>query len=137
MFGDALAATLLDRKHSIVEPRFISSALAPQREPKRSSMKKVKRPVADDDMLPEYDFSDAVRGKYFERFQQGSNLILLDPDVAAAFPSSRAVNEALRSLVSARGKQGRVIRRSPSPRRRPAKRLQRTSAKTGRGKPRS
>ena len=43
----------------------------------------------DDDLLPEYDFSQmkgAVRGKYVERFREGTNLVLLDPDVAAAFP---------------------------------------------------
>jgi hypothetical protein len=98
-------------------------------------MKKVKRPAADDEMLPEYDFSGAVRGKYFERFEQGSNLVLLDPDVAAAFRTSVAVNDALRSLVSARGKQSRVVRRSPGARRRPGKGLQ-TCVKRGRGKPR-
>ena len=54
----------------------------------------------DEDMLPEYDFTGAVRGKYFERYHQGSNVILLDPDVAAVFRDSLSVNRALRELVA-------------------------------------
>ena len=53
----------------------------------------------DNDMLPEYDFSNAVRGKYYERYRQGSNVVLLDPDVAEVFPNATAVNDALRALV--------------------------------------
>ena len=53
----------------------------------------------DDDIRPEYDFTNAVRGKYYERYRQGTNVVLLEPDVAAAFPDSEAVNEALRSLL--------------------------------------
>jgi len=56
----------------------------------------------DDDLLPEYDFSQmkgGVRGKYVERFREGTNLVLLDPDVAAAFPDAKAVNDALRQLM--------------------------------------
>jgi len=51
-------------------------------------------------MLPEYDFTGAVRGKYYERYRQGTNVVLLDPDVAAVFTDSAAVNDALRLLVS-------------------------------------
>jgi hypothetical protein len=52
----------------------------------------------DDDLLPEYDFSQmkGIRGKYAERYREGTNLVLLDPDVAAAFPDAKAVNDALR-----------------------------------------
>ncbi|HBL32041.1 MAG TPA: hypothetical protein DD490_34900 [Acidobacteria bacterium] len=53
----------------------------------------------DEDIRPEYDFTNAVRGKYYERYQQGSNVVLLEPDVALAFPTSEAVNEALRALM--------------------------------------
>lgn len=56
----------------------------------------------DDDLLPEYDFSQmkgGVRGKYVERYREGTNLVLLDPDVAAAFPDAKAVNDALRQLM--------------------------------------
>lgn len=55
-----------------------------------------------DDIRPEYDFSSlkgGVRGKYCERVVAGSNLVLLDPDVAKAFPSQEAVNRALRMLA--------------------------------------
>jgi hypothetical protein len=55
-----------------------------------------------DDMRPEYDFdySTAVRGKYYRRLlKEGANVVVLDPDVAKAFRSSAAVNEALRSLL--------------------------------------
>jgi hypothetical protein len=38
----------------------------------------------DDDLEPEYDFTGAVRGKYYERYQEGTNAVLLDPDVAKA-----------------------------------------------------
>jgi len=51
-------------------------------------------------MLPEYDFIGAVRGKYYERYREGTNVVLLDPDVAAVFKDSAAVNGALRLLVS-------------------------------------
>ena len=57
----------------------------------------------DDDMLPEYDLSGGVRGKYVDRYRQGTNVILLDPDVAAKFPDSKAVNDALRTLVGRGG----------------------------------
>ena len=57
----------------------------------------------DEDMLPEYDLSGGVRGKYVDRYRQGTNVVLLDPDVAARFPDSKAVNEALRSLVGRGG----------------------------------
>ena len=56
----------------------------------------------EDDLRPEYDFSKlkgGVRGKYAERYQSGTNLVLLDPDVARAFPTQESVNEALRLLM--------------------------------------
>ena len=52
-----------------------------------------------DEMREEYDFSKGVRGKYAARFRDGINLILLEPDVAKAFPTGRSVNEALRRLM--------------------------------------
>jgi hypothetical protein len=57
----------------------------------------------DEDMLPEYDLSGGVRGKYVDRYRQGTNVVLLDPDVAAKFPDSKAVNDALRALVGRGG----------------------------------
>jgi len=56
----------------------------------------------EDDLRPEYDFSQmkgGVRGKYVERYREGTNLVLLDPDIASAFPDAKAVNDALRSLL--------------------------------------
>ncbi len=56
----------------------------------------------EDELRPEYDFSKmagGVRGKYVERYRAGTNLVLLDPDVAQAFPTDASVNEALRLLM--------------------------------------
>jgi len=47
----------------------------------------------------EYDFRGGVRGKYADRYARGTNVVLLDPDVAEVFPDSAAVNQALRALV--------------------------------------
>lgn len=63
-------------------------------------MKKID--IEEDEMRPEYDFSQLkgkVRGKYVERFRAGTNLVLLEPDVAKAFPNAQAVNDALRLLI--------------------------------------
>ena len=54
----------------------------------------------DDDLQPEYDFSAGVRGKHFEAYREGTNVIFLDPDVAAVFKDSAAVNTALRLLLT-------------------------------------
>jgi hypothetical protein len=56
----------------------------------------------EDELRPEYDFSvmtGGVRGKYVERYRAGTNVVLLDRDVAKAFPTSTSVNEALRLLL--------------------------------------
>jgi hypothetical protein len=53
-----------------------------------------------DDLRPEYDFSAGVRGKHFEAYRKGTNVVFLDPDVAAVFKDSAAVNTALRLLLS-------------------------------------
>ena len=49
-------------------------------------------------MLPEYDFSGGVRGKYASRFAEGTIMVILDPDVAELFPDANSVNKALRAL---------------------------------------
>jgi hypothetical protein len=66
-----------------------------------------------DDLRPEYDFATmkgGVRGKYVARLRKGSNLVLLEPEIAAAFPTDDAVNEALRGVLNTtravRGKGG-------------------------------
>ena len=53
----------------------------------------------DTDIKPEYDFKSGVRGKYARRFAEGSNVVVLEPDVAARFPNSKSVNDALRRLA--------------------------------------
>jgi hypothetical protein len=67
-----------------------------------------------DEILPEYDFSNASRNKYASRYAAGSAVIVLEPDVAAAFPSSGEANEALRALA---GIIQNHRKRRPTPRR--------------------
>jgi hypothetical protein len=59
----------------------------------------MKRMQKDPDMLDGYDFSQGVQGKYADRFREGTNLVLLDRDIAEAFPSDEAVNTALRLVI--------------------------------------
>ena len=51
------------------------------------------------EMLREHDFSKGVRGKYARRYARGSNVVVLEPDVAKVFPNAEAVNSSLRSLA--------------------------------------
>ena len=58
-----------------------------------------------DDLRPEYDLAKlgkGVRGKYLERYQEGRNVVAIDPDLTDAFPNAKAVNDALRELLSRR-----------------------------------
>ena len=52
----------------------------------------------DPDLLDEYDFSEGVRGKYAQRYREGTNIVRLDDDVAKIFPDAKSVNSALRAL---------------------------------------
>ncbi|MFM7885154.1 MAG: hypothetical protein ACKPCM_00310 [Pseudanabaena sp.] len=52
-----------------------------------------------DEMQSEYDFSDGIRGKYYQDYMRSSNVIILDPDVAEIFRDSASVNDALRLLA--------------------------------------
>jgi hypothetical protein len=68
-----------------------------------------------DELRSEYDFdySKAVRGKYYRRLlDEGSNVVILDPDISKAFRDSSAVNEALRSLLELTRSTGRLTKRS-------------------------
>jgi len=56
--------------------------------------------LAEDEMRPEYDLRGGVRGKYFKQYTEGTNVVLLDPDVAAVFRDSASVNQALRVLIN-------------------------------------
>ena len=76
-------------------------------------MKKSKRRIQRDELRPEYDFSKLgsfVRGKYYERFKNGTNLVLLAPDVAKHFRDEQSVNAALRKTISASKKSAKKIR---------------------------
>lgn len=75
VFYDALAATFGDPDHSVDKGRLVTVGY-------------------------DFDYSKAVRGKYYRRLlKEGANVVVLEPDVAKAFRSSAAVNEALRSLL--------------------------------------
>ena len=76
---------------------------------KSSSKEKAAAGTDVDEILPEYDFSRSSRNKYASRYAAGSVVVVLEPDVAAAFPSSGEVNEALRSLAG-------IIQKHRSPR---------------------
>ena len=85
-------------------------------------MRKVKKT---DEIRPEYkreDLGVGVRGKYFENYNKGTNLVLLSPDVAKVFPTEEAVNEALRSLINLAEKSTGRKSRSTGSAKKPASR---------------
>jgi hypothetical protein len=156
VFDDPLSTTFPDPDHSLDEQRFLtigsslsgrilvvahtdrarpSDSSARGRPPRASedSMKKASKPNEDDALRPEYDFSSlagGVRGKYFKRYRAGVNLALLEPEVANAFPTDAAVNEALRTVL-------RATKAHRRPKRLPNNQMQRTrSAKARRRGPR-
>ncbi|MGA1871715.1 MAG: hypothetical protein ACMUJM_24570 [bacterium] len=59
----------------------------------------MKKIINDPDMLEEYDFSNAIKGKYVKRYEEGTNVIVIDQDVAKFFPDHDSVNQALRSII--------------------------------------
>jgi len=74
-----------------------------------------------DELRPEYDLANlkgAVRGKYYQRAMAGTNLVLLEPDVARAFPDSNSVNRALRLLRDVATKSASRTRKATNSRRR-------------------
>jgi hypothetical protein len=72
-------------------------------------MKKKPNKSADPGLLAEYDFSRGVRGRYARRYAQGANVVVLEPDVAKAFPNSAAVNSSLRALAALLRQQSKVL----------------------------
>lgn len=62
-------------------------------------MKKATDKTAETEMRGEYDFTRGVRGKYARRYAQGANVVVLEADVAKAFPNAEAVNDSLRALA--------------------------------------
>jgi hypothetical protein len=96
---------------------------------------KRKSDAKSDDLRAEYifDYSKAVRGKYYRRLiREGANVAVLEPDIAAAFRDSAAVNDALRSLLDVSETTQRLTRRSGRPRPRGRSRGH-AAADTGRG----
>jgi hypothetical protein len=59
----------------------------------------MKRMKTDPEMLEEYDFSKGVRGKFAKKYSEGTNVVVIDPDVSKFFPDHDSVNQALRSLA--------------------------------------
>jgi hypothetical protein len=62
-------------------------------------------------MRDEYDFSKGVRGKYAKRYAKGTNVVVLEPDVAKVFPTAKSVNAALRALAEIADKKTRRVTR--------------------------
>lgn len=75
--------------------------------------------ASEPEMRPEYDFSGAVRGKYHKRYLEGTNVVVLEPDVAKRFKNSESVNEALRAYLKTE-KRGLTTRSTRTPRKRAA-----------------
>lgn len=131
VFFDPLSATGDDPDHSVGEKRFVTFGTSSSgrllvvahvdrdsairiitaREAtgrKGRSMKKTKT-LSSGELRPEYkrsDFRELVRGKYVERLQASSNVVVLDPEVAALFPNAATVNAALRSLAEIANRAG-------------------------------
>ena len=78
---------------------------------KEKTTKAKHRKPTGDEMRAEYDFSKAVRGKYYKRVVASSNVIVLDPDVAESFRNSKVVNEALRNLLQVTDATARLTTR--------------------------
>ena len=121
VFGDPRSLTIPDPVHSLVEERFVtigashqgscwlscilneaticvSSARVWRADENDGPMKKGNK-NNDSEMQAEYDFSPGVRGKYARRYAEGTNVVVLDPDVAKLFPNAEAVNKSLRHLA--------------------------------------
>jgi len=64
-----------------------------------------------DEMRAEYDFSKGVRGKYAKQYAEGTNVVVLEPDIVREFPTAESVNEALRSLIPVIASHRRVVAR--------------------------
>jgi hypothetical protein len=65
-------------------------------------MKKKSRKSEERSMKSDYDFSQAIRGKYARRYAKGANVVLLEPDVAKVFPTSKVVNSSLQKIIRQR-----------------------------------
>jgi len=78
-------------------------------------MRKASSKTMNEDLRPEYDLKKlrgGVRGKYYQRAMAGTNLVLIDPELAKVFPDSASVNRALRALCDAAARTAKPSRRS-------------------------
>src|SRR5436189_6346232 len=95
---------------------MIGSESSTQDHPPRPSdtfMKKANETDPADEMRDEYDFRGGERGKYYKRYRGGTNIVLLDPDIAKVFRDSEPVNIALGQFLSDNGKQPRPAKTNP------------------------
>ena len=89
-------------------------------------MKKASATKAVDELRPEYDLSQlkgGVRGKYHRRASAGTNLVLIEPELARVFPDAESVNRALRLLVDTASAAADPVRRQPGSARKTSKRV--------------
>ena len=128
VFGDPLATTVADPDHSEGEERSLTTGVSDRQRvlivwhtegDGNSNYSRVRRrranggfmsqeskkPSKKEEMRAEYDIRGGVRGKYYERYREGTNVVLLEPDVAAVFRNSQSVNRALRMLIDLARKQ--------------------------------
>jgi hypothetical protein len=103
-FTPSAATTKIFESSALGSPA-VENGLSMKKASKSSRTRKVSRRVSDDEMLPEYDFSTGVRNKYAARYAEGTNLILLEPDLAEQFPDSKSVSRALRAYLKSKSKR--------------------------------
>ncbi|MEE9143425.1 MAG: hypothetical protein V3U06_01480 [Candidatus Binatia bacterium] len=91
----------------------------------------------DNEMRDHYDFTGGVRGKYARRYAEGTNVVMLDPDVARVFPNREAVNETLRAVAQIvqiqKRRRGRANKAVPPDSGSVAIRVERRRSRSGRG----
>ncbi len=85
---------------SIVKAEFESSWRGMPAAKKENNMSPKNNSEPDEEMREEYDFSGGVRGKFYKEYMKGTNVVLLDADVAEVFHDSETVNQALRTLIT-------------------------------------
>ncbi len=72
-------------------------------------MKKMSAKLVEAELRAEYDFSRGIRGKYVRRYHRGTNVVVLEPDVAKVFPNTKAVNSSLRALANIIRRQEKTL----------------------------
>jgi len=97
---------------SVICNKAIPFALIRLGELQLMNEKTMKRKTKEPEMRAEYDFSGGVRGKYYRRYMENSNVVVLEPDVHRRFRNARAVNKALRSIIRAEGSQRGLTKRA-------------------------